>query len=176
IMFNLNSMETTPELQKTIKNASAKLTEYRNDISLNDKLYKRVESVFNTRKSLMLEPESDMLLEKSYKGFVRNGAKLSEENKNVLRDINKHQSELGLKFGENVLNETNQFAKYVTDKEELAGLPDFVLKSAAEAAAKDGKEGWKFTIHAPSYVPLIQYADNRDLRKEMFMAYNSRAF
>lgn len=176
IMFNLNSMETNPELQKTIKSASTKLTEYRNDISLNAKLFKRVETVFNSRASLKLDPESDMLLEKSYKSFVRNGAKLSEEDKNVLRDINKRQSELGLKFGENVLNETNQFAKYITDKNELAGLPEFVLKSAAEAAAKDGKEGYKFTIHAPSYIPLIQYADNRELRKEMYLAYNSRGF
>lgn len=176
IMFNMNSMETSPELQKTVKAASPMLTEYRNDISLNEKLFKRVEAVYAMRSTLKLDPESDMLLEKSYKGFVRNGAKLSAENKEKLRAINKKQSELGLKFGENVLNETNQFAKYITDESELAGLPDYVKQGAAEAAKKDGKEGWKFTIQAPSYIPLMQYAENRELRKEMYMAFNSRAF
>lgn len=176
IMFNLNSMETTPELQKTVQAASAKLTEYRNDISLNAKLFERVKKVYEQRKALALDPESDMLLEKSYKSFVRNGANLSEADKTKLRDINKKLSELGLKFGENVLKETNQYAKYITNPDDLKGLPDFVMAAAKEAAAKDGKEGWKFTIQAPSYGPFMQYADNRELRKELFLAFNTRAF
>jgi peptidyl-dipeptidase Dcp len=176
ILFNLNSMETTPELQKTVQAASSKLTEYRNDISLNSMLFDRVKKVFEQKDTWNLDPESAMLLEKSYKGFVRNGANLSEKDKEVLRDINKKLSELGLKFGENVLKETNQYAKYITNQDDLKGLPEFVLASAREAAAKDGKEGWKFTIQAPSYGPFMQYADNRELRKEMFMAFNSRAF
>lgn len=176
ILFNLNSMETTPELQKTVQAASSKLTEYRNDISLNAMLFDRVKKVFEQKDKWNLDPESAMLLEKSYKSFVRNGANLSEKDKEVLRDINKKLSELGLKFGENVLKETNQYAKYITNQDDLKGLPEFVLAAAREAAVKDGKEGWKFTIQAPSYGPFMQYADNRELRKEMFMAFNSRAF
>ncbi len=176
VIFNLNSMETTPELQKIVQTVSAKLTDYRNDIFLNDKLYQRVKKVFDNRDALQLSGENAMLLEKSYKGFYRNGANLNPEDKEKLRALNKRLSELGLKFGENVLKETNEFAKYITNEADLKGLPDFVLAAAKDAAAKDGKEGWKFTIQAPSYGPLMQYADNRELRKEMFMAFNTRAF
>jgi peptidyl-dipeptidase Dcp len=176
VLFNLNSMETTPEIQKTVQAVSAKLTDYRNDISLNPVLFDKVKKVYDVRESLNLNTEDAMLLEKTYKGFVRNGALLSEDKKNVLREINKTLSERGLRFGENVLKETNGFAKYIENEDELKGLPEFALTAAKEAAKKDGKEGWKFTIQAPSYGPVMQYADNRELRKEMFFAFNTRAY
>ncbi|MFZ1702802.1 MAG: M3 family metallopeptidase [Saprospiraceae bacterium] len=176
IVFNLNGMETTPELQKAIKSISALLTEYRNDIFLNADLFAKVKEVYESRSKLKLDAESAMLLEKSYKSFSRNGANLTEESKVQLRDMNKKMSELGLKFGENVLKETNEFVLYLMSEDDVKGLPDYVKSAAKEAAAKDGKEGYKFTIHAPSYSPFMQYAENRDLRQELYMAYNTRAF
>lgn len=176
VMFNLNSSETTPELQGIVREASPLLTEYGNDISLNEKLFARVKAVYEQRDGLKLDPESAMLLEKSYKGFARNGANLSEADKAKYREISKELSQLSLKFGENVLNETNEYAMEITDEKDLAGLPEFAREAAKATAKQKGKEGWVFTLQAPSYLPFMQYAENRDLRKKLYLAYNSRGF
>lgn len=176
VMFNLNSAETSPELQAVVKEASPMLTEYENDITLNAKLFARVKSVYDSRASLKLDPESAMLLDKTYKRFARNGANLDEKGKERLRTIDKELSQLSLQFNENVLNETNEFVMAVTDEKDLAGLPDFVREAAKETAQKKGKEGWAFTLQAPSYGPFMQYADTRELRRKLYMAFNGRGF
>ncbi|WP_394341979.1 M3 family metallopeptidase [Spirosoma pollinicola] len=176
VLFNLNNAETTPELQKIVKEVSPMLSEYGNDITLNAKLFARIKAVYEQRASLKLDAESSMLLEKAYKRFARNGANLDEKGKERLRAIDKELSQLSLQFGENVLNETNEYAMVVTDEKDLAGLPDFARDAAKETAKQKGKEGWVFTLQAPSYGPFMQYADNRELRKKLFMAYNGRGF
>ena len=142
VLFNLNSAETTPELQKIVKEASPMLSEYGNDITLNEKLFARVKAVYDQRASLKLDPESAMLLEKSYKRFARNGANLDEKGKERLRAIDKELSQLSLQFGENVLNETNEYTMVVTDEKDLAGLPDYVREAAKATAKQKGKEGY----------------------------------
>ncbi|GAB3496847.1 M3 family metallopeptidase [Spirosoma knui] len=176
VLFNLNSAETTPDLQKIVKQASPMLSEYGNDITLNEKLFARVKAVYDQRASLKLDPESAMLLEKAYKRFARNGANLDAKGKERLRAIDKEMSQLSLQFGENVLNETNEYVMEVTNEKDLAGLPDFVRELAKSTAKQKGKEGWVFTLQAPSYGPFMQYADNRELRKKLYMAYNGRGF
>lgn len=176
VMFNLNSAETSPELQAVVREASPLLTEYGNDITLNDKLFARIKAVYEKRQSLKLDPESAMLLEKTYKRFARNGANLNAKDKEKLRAIDKELSQLSLQFGENVLNETNEYEMLVTDVKDLAGLPDFVLEAAKVTAKQKNKDGYLFTLQAPSYGPFMQYADNRALREKMFLAYNGRGF
>lgn len=176
ILMHLNGAETNPTIQKNVRELSPMLTEYRNDISLNEKLFSRIKAVYDQRDKLKLDPESAMLLEKSYKSFARNGANLDAEKKDKLRAINKELSDLSIKFSENILNETNEYELHIMDAQELVGLPDFVKESAAGAAKKAGKEGWIFTLHAPSYGPFMQYSDNRLLREKLFRAFNARGF
>ncbi len=176
ILFHLNSAETSPELQKVVREASPLLTEYGNDISLNEKLFARVKAVWDERDKLKLNKEDQMLLEKTYKGFARNGANLSEADKNKLRTINKELSQLSIEFNEHNLAETNEYSLVVTDEKRLAGLPDFVKEAAKATAKKMNKEGWVFTLQAPSYGPFMQYADDAALRKELWLAYNKRGF
>jgi peptidyl-dipeptidase Dcp len=176
VLFNLNSAETSPEIQKIVKEVSPMLSEYGNDITLNEKLFARIKAVYDQRERLKLDVESAMLLEKAYKRFARNGANLDEKGKDRLRAIDKELSQLSLQFGENVLNETNEYTMLVTDEKDLVGLPDYVTEAAKATAKQKGKEGYIFTLQAPSYGPFMQYADNRDLRKKMFMAFNGRGF
>ncbi|GAB3760842.1 M3 family metallopeptidase [Spirosoma pomorum] len=176
VLFNLNSAETSPELQAIVKEVSPMLSEYGNDITLNEKLFARIKTVYDQRASLKLDPESAMLLEKAYKRFARNGANLDEKGKERLRAIDKELSQLSLQFGENVLNETNEYTMLVTDEKDLAGLPDYVVEAAKATAKQKGKEGYIFTLQAPSYGPFMQYADNRDLRKKLYMGFNGRGF
>jgi len=176
ILFHLNGAETTPELQKVVREASPLLTEYGNDIQLNEKLFARVKSVWDGRDKLKLDAEGKMLLEKTYKGFARNGANLSAADKEKLRGLNKELSQLSIQFNEHNLAETNEYALEITDEKDLAGLPDYVRQAAKAEAKKKGKEGWIFTLQAPSYGPFMQYADNRDLRKTLWLAYNKRGF
>jgi peptidyl-dipeptidase Dcp len=176
ILFNLNSAETSPALQKIVKEASPLLTEYGNDVTLNAPLFARVKAVYEQRTALKLDQESAMLLEKSYKRFARNGANLDAAGKERLRAIDKDLSQLSLQFGENSLNETNEFIMEVADEKDLAGLPDFVLEAAKATAKQKGKAGWVFTLQAPSYGPFMQYANNRALRQRLFMAFNGRGF
>ena len=176
IMFNLNSAETNDELQKIVKEASPLLSEYSNDITLNEKLFARVKSVYEHRNELGLDVEGKTLLEKTYKGFSRNGSNLGLEDKKKLREIDKKLSDLSLSFDEHILHETNDFVLEVNDEKDLAGLPDFVKEAAKETAKQKGKTGWAFTLQQPSYQPFITYSENRELRKKIFLAYNTRAF
>lgn len=175
-MFNLNSAETSPELQKVVKEASPLLSEYNNDILLNAKLFARIKKLYEQRKTLKLDTESMTLLEKTYQQFARNGANLNEADKAKLREISKRLSELSLTFGENVLKETNEFILHLTDEKDLAGLPDFVKDAARLAAKQKNMEGWVFTLQQPSYAPFMTYSENRELRKKMFLAFSSKAF
>lgn len=176
ILFNLNSSDTTPELQDAAREVSPVLTAFSNDISLDPNLFARVKSVYENRDSLGLNQEEMILLDRKYKGFVRGGAGLSDESKEQFRDITVELSTLSLRFEENVLAETNDFTLPLSREEDVAGLPDGVLEAAAALASEKGMAGWLFTLHAPSYVPFMQYADRRDLREQMFRAYAHRAF
>jgi peptidyl-dipeptidase Dcp len=176
VLFNLNSAETSPDLQKIVKEASPLLTEYGNDITLNDKLFRRVKAVYGQRESLKLTVEDRMLLEKTYKGFARNGANLNAADKDRLRAINKDLAKLSLQFNENNLAETNEYSLEIQDVTQLAGLPDFALEAAKATAKQKSKTGYVFTLQAPSYGPFMQYADNRALREQLFRAYNARGF
>ncbi|WP_339785123.1 M3 family metallopeptidase [uncultured Imperialibacter sp.] len=177
IFFNLNSAETSDEMQALAKDISPLLSEFSNDVMLNEELFRKVKLVYESVDKTKLDEESLTLLEKTYKGFVRNGANLPADKKEKLRAIDKEISVLGQQYGENVLKETNAFSMDVTDEKELEGLPDFVKEAAAETAREKGKEGtWTFTLQYPSYIPFMTYSANRELRKKMFMAYGSRSF
>lgn len=176
ILYHLNGAETTPAIQAVVREASPVLTEYSNDVSLDAALFARVAAVWENRKQLKLDQESAMLLEKTYKSFARNGAALQPDAQKRLREINKELSSLSIKFSENILNVTNAYMLEVTDEAQLNGLPEFVKEAAKATAEKAGKTGWVFTLQAPSYGPFMQYADNRELRKELFLAFSSRGF
>jgi len=176
IFFNLNSAETNDEIQKIAQEISPLLSEFGNDITLNEALFKRVKTVFDSKETLDLTPEQEMLLEKQYKSFSRNGANLKEEDKNKLREIDAKLSKLSLKFGENVLAETNAFEMHLTNEEDVAGLPESVKEAAKEVAKSKEKEGYIFTLDYPSYIPFLTYADNRELRKKMAIAAGKKAF
>ena len=172
IFFNLNAAETNDKLQKIAQEVSPLLSEFGNDITLNEGLFNRVKAVFESKSNLKLTPEQAMLLEKQYKSFARNGANLNEDAKNKLRKIDAQLSTLSLKFGENVLAETNAFELHITNENDLAGLPE----SAKEAAKSKDKEGWIFTLDYPSYIPFLTYIDKRELRKKMAIAAGKKGF
>ncbi|MCP4520696.1 MAG: M3 family metallopeptidase [Cytophagales bacterium] len=176
IFFNLNSAETNDEIQALAQEISPLLSQYSNDISLNEALFQRIKTVYEQMDSLDLSPEQQTLLSKTYKGFSRNGANLDEEAKEKLRNLDMELSKTSLLFGENVLKETNAFELVVENEEDLAGLPQGVKDAAKMTAEQKEKEGWVFTLDYPSYVPFMMYAENRELRKELFMAFASRAF
>ncbi len=176
IFFNLNSAETSEKIQKIAQEVSPLLSEFKNDLLLNETLFKRVKTVYDLRDTFVLNPEQQMLLEKQYRGFARNGANLSEKDKESLRKIDTELSKLKLTFGENVLAETNLFEMLVTSKKELAGLPDGAKEAAAQTAKERGKEGWLFTLDYPSYIPFMKYSENRKLRKKISLAFGSKSF
>ncbi len=177
IFFNLNSAETNEEIQKIAQEVSPLLSEFGNDITLNEALFQRVKTVFEQKESLGLNVEQNTLLEKRYKSFSRNGANLSEDKKKRLREIDAEASKLKLKFGENVLAETNSYEKHLTNEADLAGLPEGAKEAAAQLAKAKGKEsGWLVTLDYPSYIPFMKYADNRALRKELSLAFGSKSF
>lgn len=176
IFFNLNSAETNDEIQKIAQEVSPWLSEFRNDITLNKELFQRVKAVYDDRDNLDLTPEQSMLLEKQYKGFARNGANLNEADQKKLREIDTKLSKLSLHFGENVLAETNAFELHITDENDLSGLPESAVEAAEELAKSKEKEGWIFTLDYPSYIPFMTYADNRELRKKMAIAFGKKGF
>jgi Zn-dependent oligopeptidase len=176
IFFNLNSAETSDEMQKIAQEVSPLLSEFGNDIRLNAALFAKVKTVYDQRDSLDLNPEQATLLDKQYKSFSRNGANLPEDKKNQLREIDKELSKLSLQFGENVLAETNAFELHLTDYSHLAGLPEGTIEAARSLAKAQEKEGWIFTLDYPSYIPFVTYADNRELRKKMAVAFGARGF
>lgn len=176
IFFNLNSAETNETIQKIAQEVSPLLSEFSNDITLNEALFKRVKAVYDSRSDLKLNTEQNTLLEKKYKGFSRNGANLSEDKKTKLRAIDKTLSQLSLKFGENILAETNRFEMLITNPSDLSGLPEGTKEAAKQLAESKEKEGWLFTLDYPSYIPFITYADNRELRKKLTLAAGSKGF
>jgi peptidyl-dipeptidase Dcp len=176
IFFNLNSAETNDEIQRIAQEASPLLSEFSNDILLNEALFKRVKEVYKKKNLLPLNGEEKMLLEKQYKGFSRNGANLLDVEKLELRKIDAKLSKLKLSFGENVLAETNKFEMLISNEEELSGLPEGAKEAAAQIAKEKNKTGWLFTLDYPSYIPLMTYADNRELRKKMSLAAGSKSF
>ena len=176
VFFNLMSSETNDELQKIAQEVSPILTKFQNDISLNPALFSRIETVYAQKEQLVLNAEQETLLENTYSNFIRQGANLSEKNKERFRQISTELSKLSLTFNENVLKETNGYELLITDKTKLSGLPEGTLEAAAGLAKSKKKEGWLFTLNMPSYLPFMKYADNRELREEMFLAYGSKAF
>jgi peptidyl-dipeptidase Dcp len=176
IFFNLNSAETNDELQRIARDVSPQLASFGNDITLNQELFKKVKAVYEQRDDLDLNAEQQTLLEKQYKRFSRNGANLSEEKQERLRAIDNELSQLTLKFGENILAETNNFELHLENDTRLSGLPDSAKEAAAEAAKAKDLEGYVFTLDYPSYIPLMTYADDRELRETMSKAFGSKAF
>ncbi|MDW3194796.1 MAG: M3 family metallopeptidase [Cytophagales bacterium] len=177
ILFNLNSAETNDALQKVTQEASSILTEFESEISQDPKLFERVEQVFEAKESLGLSTEQMTLLEKTYKDYVRNGAKLDAEQKAEFRTISVKLQTLGLKFGEHVLTETNAFRLKIDNEADLSGLPADVVERAAELAKSEGNDGaWHFTLQAPSFIPFMEYADNRTLREKMYKAHMTKCF
>ena len=176
LFFNLNSAETNDEIQKIAQEVSPLLTEFSNDIILNEALFQRIKTVFEQREGLQLSEEQKTLLNKRYKSFSRNGANLNEEDKSRLREIDKKLAQLNLKFGENVLAETNKFEMLLTEEDQLSGLPEGVKEAAAQLAKSKGREGWLITLDYPSYIPFMKYAENRELRKELSIAFGSKGF
>lgn len=176
IFFNLNSAETNDQIQQIAQEVSPLLSNFSNDLLLNQDLFKRVKTVYNHKQTLTLNTEQQMLLEKQYKGFARNGANLSEQKKKQLRDIDTQLSKLGLRFGENVLAQTNNFELLLDKEQDLKGLPEGAKEAAKQAAAEKGKKGWMITLDYPSYMPFMKYAQNRALRKKLALAYGARAF
>ena len=174
MFFNLNSAETNDTLQAEAQRISPLLTDYGNDIRLNEALFKRVKTVYDQRETLSLTAEQQTLLEKTYKSFTRNGANLSLNNKGRLREIDKKLATLKLKFSENVLAETQHYQWVITEKEVLSGLPDFVLEMLSQEARKRNVKGWVISLDMPVYTAVMKYADNRDLRQKLFTDYHSR--
>lgn len=174
VFFNLNSAETSDEMQALAQKLSPVLTEHSNNISLNEKLFARVKAVYETVDKSTLTTEQQRLLQKSYDSFARNGANLSEEDKVKYRELTTELSKATLEFGQNMLKATNSYALNVTDSARLKGLPESALEAAAQTAKEKGQEGWTFTLHAPSYSSLMMYCEDRDLRRELYMAYNTQ--
>lgn len=175
VFYNLNSANTNEEMQAIAQEMAPELAKHKDNLYLNEKLFARVQQIWDTQLQLDLSAEQAKLLEKKYKEFIRNGAALNAEQKEKLRKINEELSVLSLKFGDNVLAETNEYALVIKDKEDLAGLPEEVIQAAAEEATARDKEGkWVFTLHNSSVMPFLQYADNRKLREEIWNAYQMR--
>lgn len=174
VLFNLMSAETCDEMEAIAEKMMPELSEHSNNISLNEKLFERIKGVYTQRESLNLTPEERRLLEKTYDGFIRNGANLSDADKETFRKLSMELSTLTLRFSQNHLKETNKYELVLTSEAELEGLPESIIEAAAHTAKEKGKEGWIITLQAPSYVPFMKYSSNRNLRKELYMAYNTQ--
>ena len=175
IFYNLMEANTNDEMQQIAEQLSPMLTEYEMYVSLNADLFERVKVVYEKRNELGLDKDQLKLLENNYKGFVRGGANLSDEDKELYSKWSEELSLATLQFSKNVLAATNAYTLHITDEADLAGLPEFVKTMAAETAAEKGLEGWAFTLDAPSYSPFLKYSSVRELRKQIWTAYNTRA-
>ena len=181
VFFNLLSAETNDEMDALAQKLQPILTKHANDVRLNKRLFERIKAVYDLYNNPVegapapreLSAEEQRLLEKSYDGFVRSGALLDEAGKEKLRAISEEASMLGLQFSQNLLKEKKAFKLHITDEADLAGLPDTQIQAAALAAKENNLEGWVFTLDFPSYSPFMQYSEKRELRKKMFMAYNT---
>lgn len=176
VFFNLNSAETSPELQAVAREVAPMLSDFSNDINLNAGLFAKVKKVYDNRNRFKLTPEQRMLLEKTFKGFVRSGANLDPKSKERYREITKQLSELSLQFEENLLAETNGFVLNITNEADLAGIPESIREMAKSIAQSKNMGGWAFDLSMPSFVSFMKYAENRDLREKLFRAYNMRGF
>ena len=175
VFYGQNSANTNDEMQALSRELSPLLSKHSDDINLNPKLFARVKAVYEQRDQLGLNAEQSKLLEETYKGFVRGGANLPEDKQARLRELNNEISMLQLTFGQNMLQETNSFQLVVEKKEDLAGLPESLVANAAATAKERGLDGkWVFTLHNPSVMPFLQYADNRALREQIFNGYINR--
>lgn len=175
VFYNLTSAETDAQMQEIAREVAPLVSDYANDILFNKSLFERVKAVYDQGGGPDLSPEQLTLLEKTYKGFARNGANLDEAGQERLREISRELSDLSLRFQDNVLAETNAFVLHVTDEADLSGLPESALEAAAQLASSKDMEGWAFSLQAPSFGPFMQYADKRDLREQLYMAYSMRA-
>ncbi len=174
VFYGVNSANTSDELQAIDKEINPKMSKHSDDIYLNMPLFAKVKAVYEQKESLGLDDEQKMLLEETYKRFVRSGANLSDDDQAKLRELNQEISMLQLTFGQNLLAENNGYQLLITDEKKLSGLPAAQKEAAASAAKKAGKEGWMFTLHNPSVMPFLQFADDRSYRKEILEAYLNR--
>ena len=172
VFGNLMSAETSDEMQELAEKMMPVLSEHSNNISLNEKLFARIKAVYEQKDQLQLKGEDAQLLQKTYDGFVRSGANLTGEAKEKFRQLNTELSILTLRFSQNLLKETNNYELALTEKQ-LEGLPESSLESYAQTAKDKGKEGSIITLDAPSFVPFMKYCDDRSLRREVYMAYNT---
>lgn len=175
VFFNLNSACTNEEMQEIAQRISPQLTEFNNEVYRNRPLFDRIKRIYENRHSLALTPEQGTLLEDTWKSFIKGGADLCENDQKRVGEISMELSTLGLKFEENLLAETHDFELHLTDEKDLSGLPESAREAAALTAREKGKEGWIFTLQAPSYIPFLKYADKPELREKMFRAYHSRS-
>ena len=175
VFYALMEAHTNEQMQQIAEQISPMLTEYSMYVSLNADLFERVKAVYEKRNELGLDVDQMKLLEDNYKSFVRGGANLSDEDKALYSKWSEELSLATLQFSKNVLAATNAYTLNITDEADLAGLPEYVRTMAAETAAEKGLEGWAFTLDAPSYSPFLQYSEKRDLRKQIWTAYNTRA-
>ncbi|NOR53735.1 MAG: peptidase M3, partial [Candidatus Aminicenantes bacterium] len=175
VFSGLSSANTNDELKEIQKEMSPRLAAHRDEINLNKKLFERVKAAYEQRDQLDLNGEQMYLLVNLYKGYVRNGANLNDEDQTKLKEINQKVSKVRVQFGQNVLGETNEFKLVVENEEDLAGLPGSSITGAVEAAKEAGLEGkWVFTTHKPSMIPFLQYSEKRDLREKLYRAYTKR--
>jgi len=172
--YNMLGSETNDDLQVIAEKVSPITTEHANSIRLNEKLFVRIKAVYLQRDKLSLTPEQQMLLKNTYEEFANNGANLSEADKTIYRELSKDMSLLTLQYGQNVLKETNNYSLFITNKALLSGLPEDLMSVLASNAKTAGKEGWLLNLKATCYVPFMKYADNRDLRHELYMAYTTK--
>lgn len=175
VFYNLLEAETCAEMDSLSEEISPLETEHSNNVTLNAALFDRVKAVYAQRDSLDLTPEQQMLLRKTFESFEKNGANLSDEGKEKFRELSKKLSLLELKYGQNVLNATNAYKLTITDSSDLAGLPAAIVEAAAKKAKDNDSTGWIFDLTYPSYAPFMKYAENRELRKQLYMAYNTKA-
>ena len=175
VFFRLRSAETNDELDSIARVIMPELTAHNSSISLNPELFNRINELNANKESLGLSEEQAMVLKKTYRGFVRGGAKLEGEAKERIKEIDKKLSMLTMQFGDNLLKETNDYQLHIDNESDLAGLPESVRSAAADAAASAGKDGWVFTLQKPSWIPFLQYAENRELREEIYGAMFMRS-
>ena len=174
VFENLLSAETNDEMQELAKVLTPMLSEHGNNIALDEALFAKVKAVYEQRDNLKLNVEQRKLLEDTYIGFARNGANLVGEDREIYRQLTNQLSLLTLQFSENLLKETNDYQLIITDEKQLTGLPESRKVAAKEAAQEKELQGWVFTLHAPSYMPFMMYADDRELRRQLYMAYNTK--
>lgn len=176
IFFNLNHSNTSDEMQELALSISTVLTTFSNDVSLNEKLFEKVKKVYENRHDAVLNNEQEVLLEKTYKNFIREGASLNAEDKELYRELTEELSQLSLTFSQNLLSATNAYFLQITDVAQLSGLPKYAMEIGKSEAESRNLDGWVYTLSAQSFVPFLQFCDSRELRKLMWTKYNTRCF